>query len=127
MWIGAVISGLLGLTALLASSKAAEVAKDLGIKSPSEIDALRTALIVGGIVLLLIAAVDVLFALRIGKGGRTARMLYTILGGLGSLGALFSAISTHQASHWTSALMPLVTIGLLWLPQSSKQFFEQGR
>ena len=127
MWIGAVISGLLAITSFLAMGKVKEVAADLGLTTQADIDGLKTALMIAGIVLLIVAAIDVLFATRIGRGGRTARLIYTILGGLGALAGISSAIATHQSGHWLTAVLPLIVIGLLWLPASSKQFFDQGR
>ena len=127
MWIGAVVSALLGIASLIAAGDAAKVAADLHITSPSEIDGLRTALIIAGIFLLIVAAIDALFASRIGRGSKTARLIYTILGGLSSLGAISSAIATHQTSHWFTAVLPLAIIAMLWFPASSKQFFEQGK
>ena len=38
-----------------------------------------------------------------------------------------SYVVHEPAAHDGGTLLPLVIIGLLWLPESSKQFFAQGQ
>lgn len=123
--IGAVLAAIVALVAFGASGNAKDLARDLGMTGASDPDALRTVLVMVGVLLLVIAVVDAVFAWRLSRGGRTARLVYTVIAVLTILSNLGSAVASHQASHVAIALIPLVVVGLLWLPQSSQDFFDR--
>ena len=116
LWIGAALSLLLSILVFIARET---LAAELGNTD-------KSLFLFVSIVFLVIAAIDAIFALRIGRGGTTARMIYTILALLSIFGAIWSAVTTHQATHALTILLPLIIVGLLWLPESSKQFFAKA-
>lgn len=124
MWLGAVLSFLLAIVALIAAGDASALVKNLSI-SESEVGNVRAALYVAAIVLVIVGIVDVVFARKVGAGSVTARTIYSVIAGLSVLGSIFTAIAAKQPSHWITALLPLVVIALLWVPQSSKDFFAR--
>lgn len=95
-------------------------------------DTLRTGVIVGAVVwLVLSVGVSVLLAVFIGKGRSWARIVYTVLGGIGILLTLLGLVTGGAPVLFVlldvlSAALIAAVIFLLWKPESSAWFTGRG-
>jgi len=126
LWIQAALALLLALVAFAGAANVTALTEQSAAHGES-VDHLRTVMVTAGVVLLIVAVINALFASRIGRGHHTARLVYTVLAVLGIVGTVASAASSGQATHWASAIIPIVILILIWLPESSKEFFRQSR
>ncbi|GAA1343516.1 hypothetical protein [Arthrobacter roseus] len=103
-WLWIVVSGLLALSAatiyLQALTQRSNPASAIGFAG----------------LLVVVAVLQVVFALRLPRGKRVAREMLTTIGLIGGVPLFFRGLS----SIWVVAVLMIVAVALLWLPASSR-------